>query len=193
MKILSVTTLAIATLLFSNTLLAKPPGRFAPNFNNDFLSDFAYDFSSGFGNDNSDDADDSLDNSFDDSPENPSDCEFENTDNHSHPAELELSTTPFTYDSPILAVNAFAPVQLIASKYLKKDFELVDHYAQIYNYVIAPTGDYHWGDYVIELESPNLSNSLTTTYVTITVFINYIEEDDAYSANGFNVQQEIVN
>ncbi len=186
MKTLSVATLAIATLLFSNTLLAKPPGRFAPNFNNDFLSDFAYDFSSGFGNDNSDDdAEDSLDN--------PDNCEFEDTDNHSHPAELELSTTPFTYDSPILAVNTFTPVQLIASKYLKKDFELVDHYAQIYNHVIAPEGDYHWGDYVIELESPNLSNSLTTTYVTITVFINYIEEDDAYSANGFNVQQEIVN
>ena len=178
MKILSLTTLTLTTLFFSSNLLAELPSRFSTDFNNDWMDGFTYNFPSGFGNNGSYNS------------SSGSECKPDDSGDHDHPPELHLSTTPFTYDSPILAVNAFDPIQRIASEYLKMGFELSDHYAEIYNYLIAPTGDYHWGDYIIELRGPSPPNSLTTSYITITVFISYIEEDDGYRASGFDVRQE---
>ncbi|OUS11123.1 hypothetical protein A9Q89_09885 [Gammaproteobacteria bacterium 53_120_T64] len=126
---------------------------------------------------------------FNNATNTPDDCRPVDTQ---PPAKLNLSTTPFSYDSPILAVNAYAPIKLIASEYLKEQFVVVEHYEQAYEYLVAPSGDYHWGDYVIELKGPSLPNSLTVTYVTLTVFITYIEGDDGYRATGFDLQQQTV-
>jgi len=181
MKIFSVTTLAIATLFFSSSLLAERRA----NVLFDFNVNFSHQSSLWSGNEDPvDEPEEFLDD--------PDDCRPQDPSEHAIPTELDLSTTPFIYDSPILAVNAYRPIKLIAKKYLRKRFEVVDHYEQAYNYLVAPSGDYPWGEYIIKLKGPSVLNSLETSYVTITVFINYLEADHGYRATGFDLQQETV-
>ncbi len=181
MKIFSVTSLVIATLFFSSNLLAERPAKFLLDFN------INYSQYSSLAIRNDDPADES-----EEPLSNPDDCRPQDPSDHSLPPELSLSTTPFIYDSPILAVNAYRPIKLIAKKFLKKRYEIVDHYAQAYSYLVAPIGDYPWGEYIIKLKGPSALNSLETSYVTITVFINYVDYEDGYRATGFDLQQQTV-
>ncbi|MBQ0719333.1 MAG: hypothetical protein KBT88_13260 [Gammaproteobacteria bacterium] len=177
MKLLSIITLSITTFLLSSNLLAAQSSHYYPDFKDRFSRGFSYDPRPG--------------NTVDDLADTSSECQPGDIAND-QPLELNLSFGPQSYDSPMLAVNAYLPIKIIASEHFDLGFEVIDHYEEAYNYLVAPTGDYRWGDYVIELEKPARFNSRKTTYATITVSINYIEADDGYRATGFELRANTV-
>jgi len=107
-------------------------------------------------------------------------------------ADLAEHHATFTLPEPELAAEAYWPVKLLISNYQRRSYGLLDSYTNPYHYLVAPTGNYRWGEFVIRLKSPDSLNSLETTYVTITVYIDFITSWDGYRATGFDLREETV-
>ena len=94
-----------------------------------------------------------------------------------------------TFSNPMPAAENHKPTKSLMRHYQRENYDLYNAFENAYRYFAQPEGDYDWGTVTFQLKSASSNSSLIMTYVTVTVYIRYIEAEDAFQVSGFDVRE----
>jgi len=105
-------------------------------------------------------------------------------------AVTTIAATPrHAYDAPLDAAENYRPVRALLRHYERDGLEVYNAFENAYRYLTAPSGDHDWGTVTYQLRETE-GNHLDGSYVTLTLYVRYIDADGLYRVSGFDTREQ---
>lgn len=102
-------------------------------------------------------------------------------------AHAVAANHPHFGQTPTEAAENDARISRLLNNYLEEGFVITETFENEIRYKVAPTGNYDWGNVIFRLRSGGISQS--DTFVTITAYVQYMENADGFRVTRHEVHE----